>query len=74
VFVRGVVAREKLSDWQQLWDDFVQEEIRSGQSSRSSSSPQIVDEGLALASKGKGKQKKKKGAKKNIDFSKVKCF
>jgi hypothetical protein len=49
----------------------VQEEIRLGKSSRSSSSPHIVDEeGLALASKGK----KKKGGKKDIDFSKVKCF
>jgi hypothetical protein len=74
VFVRGVVARVKLSEWQCLWDDFVQEEIRLGQSSGSSSSPYIVDEeGLALASKGKGK-KKKGGKKKNIDFSIVKCF
>jgi hypothetical protein len=31
VFARGVVAREKILDWQQLWDDFVQEEIRIGQ-------------------------------------------
>jgi hypothetical protein len=53
----------------------VQEEIKLGQYSRSSSSPQIVnEEGLALASKGKDKQKKNKGGKKNIDFSKVKCF
>ena len=22
-FVKGVVAREKLPDWQRLWDDFV---------------------------------------------------
>jgi hypothetical protein len=29
VFVRGVVAREKLPDWQRLWDDFVQEEIQT---------------------------------------------
>ena len=75
LFVRCVVAQEKLPEWQRLWDDFVQEEIKLGQSSGSSSSPHIVDEeGLALASKGKGKQKKKKGGKKNIDFSKVKCF
>jgi hypothetical protein len=68
VFVCGVVAREKLPNWQHLWDDFVQEEIRLGQLG-SSSSPHIVDEeGLALASKGKGKEKKKKGGKKNIDF------
>jgi hypothetical protein len=72
-FVRGVVVREKLPEWQRLWDDFVQEEIRLGESG-SSSSPRIVDEeGLALASKAKGKTKKK-GGKKNIDFSKVKCF
>ena len=27
-FVKGVVARKKLLDWQRLWDDFVQEETR----------------------------------------------
>ena len=27
-FVKGVVAREKLPDWQRWWDDFVQEETR----------------------------------------------
>jgi hypothetical protein len=34
----------------------------------------VDEEGLALASKGKGKHKKKKDGKKNIEFSKVKCF
>jgi hypothetical protein len=34
----------------------------------------VDEEGLALARKGKGKMKKKGGKKKNIDFSKVKCF
>jgi hypothetical protein len=59
-FVRGIVAREKLPDWQCLWDDFVQEEIRLGQASGSSTTSQVVDEeALALASKGKGKSKKK---------------
>jgi hypothetical protein len=29
-FYHAVVAREKLPDWQRLWDDFVQEEIRLG--------------------------------------------
>ena len=38
-FVKGVVAREKLPDWQRLWDDFVQEETRIGQGSGSSSRP-----------------------------------
>ena len=48
--VKGVVAREKLPDWQRLWDDFVQDETCMGQgSSSSSSAPQIVDEeALAL--------------------------
>ena len=35
-FVKGVVAREKLLDWQRLSDDFVQEETRMGQGSCSS--------------------------------------
>ena len=71
-----MVAREKLPDWQRLWDDFLQEETRMGQgSSSSSSAPQIVDEeSLTLAGKSKGKAKKKKGGKKNLDMSKVKSF
>jgi hypothetical protein len=73
VFVRVVVAREKLPDCQRLWDDFVQEEIRIGQAGPSSSTHVKEEEGLALASKAKDK-KKRKGGKKNIDFSKVKCF
>ena len=36
-FVKGVVARENLPDWQRLWDDFVQEKTRMGQGSGSSS-------------------------------------
>jgi hypothetical protein len=28
VFVRGVVAQENLPDWESLWDDFTQEELR----------------------------------------------
>jgi hypothetical protein len=73
IFVRGVVARENLPDRQRLWDDLVQEEIRIGQAGPSSSTHAEEEEGLALAGKAKGK-KKKKGGKKNIDFSKVKCF
>ena len=71
-----MVAREKLRDWQQLGDDFVQEETCMGKGSSSSSSAlQIVDEeDLSLAGKRKGKEKKKKGGKKNLDMSKVKCF
>ena len=60
-FVKDVVARENLPDWQRLWDDFVQEETRMGQGSGSSSSaPQIVDEeALALTGKSKGKVKRR---------------
>jgi hypothetical protein len=68
-----VVAREKLPDWQWLWDDFVQDEIKIAQARPSSPTHAEEEEGLALASKAKGK-KKKKGGKKNINFSKVKCF
>ena len=52
-FVKGIVARENLLDWQRLWDEFVQEATRMGQGSGSSSSaPQIVDEeALALTGK-----------------------
>jgi hypothetical protein len=28
VFFCGVVTREKLPDWERLWDDFTQEEMR----------------------------------------------
>ena len=75
-FVKGVVAREKLPDWQRLWDDIVQEETRMGQGLGSSNSaPQIADEEvLALIGKSKGKEKRKKDGKKNLDVSKVKCF
>jgi hypothetical protein len=73
VFVHGVVAREKLPDWQRLWDDFVQEEIRICQARPSSSTHTEEEEGLALTGKTKGK-KKRKGGKKNINFSKVKFF
>ena len=75
-FVKGVVAMEKLPDWQRLWDDFVQEETCMGQGSGSSNSvPQIMDEeALALTGKSKGKEKRKKDGKKNLDVSKVKCF
>jgi hypothetical protein len=30
VFVEDSVAREKLPNWERLWDDFVQEETRRG--------------------------------------------
>jgi len=34
-FMRGVVARESLPNWERLWDDFTQEELRLGSESTS---------------------------------------
>jgi len=27
-FIKGIVAKEKFPDWNRLWDDFIQEELR----------------------------------------------
>jgi hypothetical protein len=37
VFVRGIVAREHTPDWDRLWDDFMQEELRLASLSGTSS-------------------------------------
>jgi hypothetical protein len=66
-----VVAREKLPDWQWLWDDFLQEEIRIGQARPSSSTHRG---GRRSSPYTQRKEEEEKGGKKNIDFSKVKCF
>lgn len=51
-----VNGREKLPDWERLWSDSMQEEIR--QSTRDSSSSMHDEENCALASKAKkGKEK-----------------
>ena len=73
-------GREKVLDWERLWSDLIQEEIR--RSTRDGSSSKNDDEeNLALASKarkGKGKASHFKsnsshGGKKG-DMSKVRCF
>ena len=61
-FIKGIIAREKLSDWNRLWDDFIQEELRDKYLHPS----RKADEDVALAAQMKGKPKK--------DLSKVKCF
>jgi hypothetical protein len=79
VFVEGIVAREKLPNWERLWDDFVQEETRRGYVHGSSSTGHD-EENVALAANIKKKFKKgPKGGNKpkgegNKDMSKVKCF
>jgi hypothetical protein len=79
VFVKGVVAQEKLPNWERLWDDFTREELRVGTSQ--ASQPKSEDEeNLALA--GKEKFRGKKGPsggqtskrQKKKDFSKIKYF
>jgi hypothetical protein len=81
-FVKGICTREKLPDWQRLWDDCIQEETREeSKASKQGGS----DENLTLVSqtrKGKGKGSNKKGnsegatsqSGKKKDLSKVKCF
>jgi hypothetical protein len=74
-FVNG---REKLSDWERLWSNLVQEEFRRNTRDRSSSK-RDDEEDCALtakARKGKGKkfQSKSESKVKKLDFSKVKCF
>jgi hypothetical protein len=78
-FVCGIVAREKLPDWERLWDDFTQEEMRVG-SNHAGRQQGDEEENVALIGKGKSKTKKgssggatSKGEKKR-DMSKVKCF
>jgi hypothetical protein len=69
VLVRGVVAREKLPDWERLWDDFTHEELRVG-TSQASQSKSEDEENLALV--GKDKFGGKKGPSWGSDFKRRK--
>jgi hypothetical protein len=79
VFLEGIVAREKLPNWERLWDDFVQEETQRGYVHGSSSTGH-EEENVALAANNKKKFRKgPKGGNKpkgegKKDTSKVKCF
>eukprot|EP00253_Pinus_taeda_P022791 PITA_22791 len=76
----SINGRDKLPDWERLWSDLMQEEIR--RSTRDgSSSKQDDEENLALATKarkGKGKALHSKSSSshggKKFDKSKVRCF
>ena len=72
-------GREKLLDWERLWSDLIQEEIRWR--TRDSSSSMHDEENYALASKAKkGKEKVSLSESsstndgKKVDKSKVRCF
>ena len=56
MFVQAIVGREKLPDWDRLWDDFVQEETKRGYIQGITSGVRDEEENVALAAKGrKGK-------------------
>lgn len=82
-FVQAIVGREHMPNWDRVWDDFIQEEIRRRYMQGSSSLVGEDEENVALAAKGrKGKAKKEgpkgggkthdQGKKKEKNLSKVK--
>ena len=77
----SVNGRDKLPDWERLWSNLMQEEIRRSTRDGASSSKHDDEENLALASKakkGKGKASHPKSSSshggKMFDKSKVCCF
>jgi hypothetical protein len=66
VFVRGVIAREKLPNWERLQDDFTEEELQVDASQASQSKSE--EENVALHTK------KSSGAGGSRDMGKVRCF
>jgi hypothetical protein len=57
--VRGIVSKEHTPNWDRLWDDFMQEELRLASLSGSSSHQKgEEEENIALVGKGKAKSKK----------------
>jgi hypothetical protein len=64
VFVEGIVAREKLPNWECIWYDFVQEETQRGYVHGSSSTGhEEADVALATSNKKKFKKGPKGGNK-----------
>jgi hypothetical protein len=65
-----VVAQEKLPNWERLWDDFTQEELRvdASQASQPKSEEEEEEENVALHGK------KSSGARGSRDKGKVRCF
>jgi len=66
VFVQGVVAREKLLDWERLWNDITREELRVD-ATQASQPKSEEEENVALHAK-------KSIAGGSKDMSKVECF
>jgi hypothetical protein len=82
-FIDAVGGKEKLPDWERLWSDRMQEEIRKQTRSWSNVKQDVDEENFSLACKGgKGKGKKDSGGAESSskghgqpkkDLSKVKC-
>lgn len=82
-FVDGIVARENLTDWERLWDDCIQNDIRKNHLGAAKQVEE--DDNVALLARGKkGRAKKQasnsggkgKGKQQNKEknYSKVKCW
>lgn len=83
MFVHVISRRDKLPDWECLWSDFTQEDLRlslvNGTTSSSGKGLKVEKENVALAWKRKAKKvpnqgQDSKGEKKKKDLPKVKCF
>ena len=82
MFVQAIVGRERLPDWDRLWDDFVQEETRRGYIQGSTFGVRDEEENVALAAKGrKGKFRRgptggeqAQGQAQGKNMGKVKCW
>jgi hypothetical protein len=80
-FIMGICARERLPNWERLWDDCIQQETHTQASKQGGGS---ADENLALVSKtkkGKAKVFKKVDSQgegqqsgQKRDMSKIKCY
>jgi hypothetical protein len=76
-FISGIVAREKLPDWDRLWNDCCQEEIRRSRDVDDNEK----EENLALSSKRGGRVRRGTafrggfiGGKPKKDLSHVQCY
>ena len=82
-FIKVIVGREHVPDWDHLWSDFTQEELQVNYLSGTNNSGQKGedDDNVYLARKGKAKAKNgsngkhaSKGEGNKKDVSKIKCF
>eukprot|EP00253_Pinus_taeda_P001804 PITA_01804 len=84
-FSKSITGRDTLPNWERLWSDFTQEELRLILVEASSRSGKVSkgekeEENLALVGKVQGKKGKEKSEnnqkndKKKKDLSKIKCF